>query len=121
MSKIDIGRLAGYVRKKVKRRRNNNASEVVREALRRMEDEDVKAIRLARPTAEDVLSDLTAQQLEDIRWRVRASIDSVEAGECREYEERREPLFFHQFVEQGATLRLGVVMNPVGVRQEAQC
>ena len=88
MSKIDIGRLAGYVRKKVKRRRNNNASEVVREALRRMEDEDVKAIRLARPTAEDVLSDLTAQQLEDIRWRVRASIDSVEAGECREYEVR---------------------------------
>ena len=88
MSKIDIGRLAGYVRKKVKSERNNNTSEGVREALRRMEDEDVKAIRLARPTAEDVLSDLTAQQLEDIRWRVRASIDSVEAGECREYEGR---------------------------------
>jgi Arc/MetJ-type ribon-helix-helix transcriptional regulator len=88
MSKIDIGRLAGYVRKKAKRRRNNNASEVVREALRRMEDEDAKTLRLARPTAEDVLSDLTAQQLEDIRRRVRSSIDSIEAGEYREYEGR---------------------------------
>jgi antitoxin ParD1/3/4 len=81
-------RLAGYVRKKVKSGRYNNASEVVREALRRMEDEDAKAIRLARPTAEDVLSDLTADQLEGIRRRVRSSIDSVEAGEFREYEGR---------------------------------
>jgi antitoxin ParD1/3/4 len=81
-------RLAGYVRKKVKSGRYNNASEVVREALRRMEDEDVRAIRLARPTAEDVLSDLTAQQLEDIRRRVRSSIDSIAAGEYREYEGR---------------------------------
>src|ERR1035438_5940314 len=88
MSKIDIGRLAGYVRKKVKSGRYNNASEVVREALRRMEDEDAKTLRLARPTAEDVLSDLTAQQLEDIRRRVRSSIDSIEAGEYREYEGR---------------------------------
>ena len=31
-------RLAGYVRNKVKSGRYNNASEVVREALRRMED-----------------------------------------------------------------------------------
>lgn len=81
-------RLAGYVRKKVKSGRYNNASEVVREALRRMEDEDARTIRLARPTAEDLLSDLTAQQLEDIRRRVRASIDSMEAGEYLEYEGR---------------------------------
>ncbi|MGA3075993.1 MAG: type II toxin-antitoxin system ParD family antitoxin [Bryobacteraceae bacterium] len=57
--------------------RYNNASEVVREALRRMEDEDAKALRLARPTAEDILCDLTEQQLEDIRRRVRAGIDSI--------------------------------------------
>jgi len=81
-------RLAGYVRKKVKSGRYNNASEVIREAVRRMEDEDAKALRLARPTAEDILSDLTAQQLEDIRRRVRAGIDSIEAGEYREYEGR---------------------------------
>ena len=81
-------RLAGYVRKKLKSGRYNNASEVVQEALRRMEDEDTRALRLAKPTAEDILSDLTTQQLEDIRQRVRASIDSIEAREYRDYEGR---------------------------------
>ena len=81
-------RLAGYVRKKVKSGRYNNASEVVREALRRMEDDDVRALRLARPTAEDVLSDLTQEQLEGIRRRVRSSIESIERGEYTEYEGR---------------------------------
>ncbi|HUE22502.1 MAG TPA: hypothetical protein VMQ86_12540 [Bryobacteraceae bacterium] len=51
----------------------------VREALRRMEDEDARVLRLARPTAEDVLSDLTGQQLEDIRRCVRASVESMDA------------------------------------------
>jgi antitoxin ParD1/3/4 len=81
-------RLAGYVRKKVKSGRYNNASEVVREALRRMEDEDERAVRLAKPTAEDILTDLTEQQIEGIRRRVRASIESIDAGEHTEYEGR---------------------------------
>ena len=80
--------LAGYVRKKVKSGRYNNASEVVREALRRMEDEDARAVRLARPTAEDILADLTGQQLEDIRRRVRAGIESIERGDYMEYDGR---------------------------------
>src|SRR5208337_58639 len=81
-------RLAGYVRKKVKSERYNNASEVVREALRRMEDDEARAVRLARPTAEDILSDLTGEQLEGIRQRVRASLESIERGEYMEYEGR---------------------------------
>jgi antitoxin ParD1/3/4 len=81
-------RLAGYVRKKVKSGRYNNASEVVREALRRMEDEDARTVRLAKPTAEDILTDLTAQQLDGIRSRVRAGIESMEAGRYREYDGR---------------------------------
>ena len=81
-------RLAGYVRKKVKSGRYNNASEVVREALRRMEDDEARAVRLARPTAEDILSDLTEEQLEGIRQRVRASLESIERGEYMEYEGR---------------------------------
>jgi antitoxin ParD1/3/4 len=81
-------RLAGYVRKKVKSGRYNNASEVVREALRRMEDEDARAVRLARPTAEDILTDLTGQQIDGIRQRVRASIEAVDAGDYLEYEGR---------------------------------
>src|ERR1700719_2137234 len=80
--------LAGYVRKKVRRGRYNNASEVVREALRRMEDEDGRALRLARATAEDILTDLTEEQLDGIRQRVRASIESIEAGKFAEYEGR---------------------------------
>ncbi len=81
-------RLAGYVRRKVKSGRYNNASEVVREALRRMEDEDARALRLATPTAEDILTDLTAEQINGIRQRVRASLEGIAAGAFAEYEGR---------------------------------
>ena len=81
-------RLAAFVRKKVKSGRYNNASEVVRDALRRMGDEDARTVRLAEPSAEDIICDLTGQQLEGIRRRVRAGIESIEAGECTEYEGR---------------------------------
>jgi putative addiction module CopG family antidote len=54
--------------------RYNNASEVVREALRRMEDQDARAVRAAKPSAEDILTDLTEEQLDGIRRRVRAGI-----------------------------------------------
>src|SRR2546430_17711892 len=80
--------LARYVRKKVKSGRYNNASEVVREALRRMEEEDNRALRLAKPTAEDLLTDLTEEQLDGIRRHVRASIEDIEVGKFVEYEGR---------------------------------
>jgi|SRR5450631_3892619 len=81
-------RLAGYVRKKVRSGRYNNASEVVREALRRMEDEDERVVRLAKPTAEDILTNLTEQQMEGIRQSVRAGIEAINANEYSEYEGR---------------------------------
>jgi len=80
--------LAGYVRKKVKSGRYNNASEVVREALRRMEDEDERALRLAKPTAEDILADLDGEQLDAIRQKVRAGIKSIAAGRFAEFDGR---------------------------------
>jgi antitoxin ParD1/3/4 len=80
--------LAGYVRARVKSGRYNNASEVVREALRRMEDEDQRAIRLANPTTEDLLADLNADQIAGIRQRVLAGIASIECGEFTEYDGR---------------------------------
>lgn len=80
--------LAGYVRKKVKSGRYNNASEVVRDALRRMEEEDQRALRLAKPSAEDILTDLTKEQLDAVRRRVREGIANLEAGEFTEYEGR---------------------------------
>jgi antitoxin ParD1/3/4 len=81
-------RLVGYVRRKVKSGRYNNGSEVVREALRRMEDDDARAVRLAKPSAEDLLTNLTEQQIEGIRERVRASIEAIDAGAYTEYEGR---------------------------------
>lgn len=81
-------RLAGYVHKKVKSGRYNNASEVVREALRRMEDEDERALRLAKPTVEDILAELSEQQLAGIRQRVLAGIEALESGNYTEYEGR---------------------------------
>jgi antitoxin ParD1/3/4 len=80
--------LAEYVRARVKSGRYNNASEVVREALRRMEDDDQRALRIGAPTIEDVLTDLTADQIEGIRKRVREGIASIERGEYTEYEGR---------------------------------
>jgi len=81
-------RLAGYVRRQVRGGRYNNASEVVREALRRMEDDDARAVRLGKPTVEDLLTDLTSQQIEGIRRRVLAGIKSIEAGDYQEYQGR---------------------------------
>src|SRR2546430_9918105 len=40
-----------------------------------------RSLRLAKPTAEDVLADLTEDQLDGIRQRVRASIESIGAGD----------------------------------------
>lgn len=80
--------LAEYVRARVKSGRYNNASEVVREALRRMELEDQRALRIATPTVEDVLTDLTAIQTEGIRKRVLESIADMDRGDFTEYEGR---------------------------------
>jgi putative addiction module CopG family antidote len=78
--------LAAYVRKKVKSGRYNNASEVVRDALRRMEEEDSRTLRLAQSTAEALLADLNGQQIEEIRQRVNAGIEAIAAGRFTEYE-----------------------------------
>jgi antitoxin ParD1/3/4 len=80
--------LAEYVRARVKSGRYNNASEVVREALRRMEQDDERAQRLATPAAKDVLTDLTAIQIEGIRRRVLEGITGVGRGDYIDYEGR---------------------------------
>jgi antitoxin ParD1/3/4 len=78
-----------FVRKSVNSGRYNSASEVVREALRRMEAEDLKTTRLATPSTEDVLADLTAQQIESIRARVIRGIEAIEAGNSIQFTGRR--------------------------------
>lgn len=78
--------IAGYVRKKVQSGRYNNASEVVREALRRMEDDDQRILRLAKPTVEDILTNLGETEIAGIRQRVRTGLDSIERGDFTEYD-----------------------------------
>jgi antitoxin ParD1/3/4 len=80
--------LAEYVRARVKSGRYNNASEVVRDALRRMEEEDLRAKRLVEPTVEDLVADLTAIQIDGIRKRVLAGIAEIDHGHYTEYEGR---------------------------------
>lgn len=80
--------LAKYVRARVKSGRYNNASEVVRDALRRMEEEDQRSLRIGAPTVEDVVTDLTAIESEALRRRVLESIAEIERGEYTEYEGR---------------------------------
>jgi antitoxin ParD1/3/4 len=70
--------LASYVPKKVKSGRYNNASEVFREAIRRMEQQEQRELRLAKPSVEDILTDLTEQQINDIRERVPQGSTSVD-------------------------------------------
>ncbi|HEX5235381.1 MAG TPA: type II toxin-antitoxin system ParD family antitoxin [Silvibacterium sp.] len=73
-------KLAGYVRTQVKKGRYNNASEVVRDAIRRMQEVDAATLRLAAPAAEAILADLTAVEIELVRRKVLAGIGSIEAG-----------------------------------------
>jgi len=78
-------RLVDYVRNKVESGRYNNASEVVRDALRRMEDEEARELRIAAPAADDIVADLTRLELESIRARVREGIEQMERGEYTKY------------------------------------
>jgi antitoxin ParD1/3/4 len=77
--------LASFIRKKVKNGRYNNASEVVRDALRRMQQDEVGEARLANPAAGHLIADLGEQQRESIRQLVRARIESVKRGEYTDY------------------------------------
>jgi Arc/MetJ-type ribon-helix-helix transcriptional regulator len=86
--RLDYGSACWLPRKKVKSGRYNNASEVVREALRRMADDDERALRLANPPQRTFCTDPTEGQLDGIRQRVRASIEGMEAGRFHEYEGR---------------------------------
>jgi len=54
-----------------------------------MENEDERALRVAKPTAADILTDLTEKQLDGIRRRVRSGIEDIEAGKFAEYDDAR--------------------------------
>jgi hypothetical protein len=53
-----------------------------------MENEEARELRLAKPVAEDLIANLTSEQSDLIRQRVRASIEAVEQGEYTDYSGR---------------------------------
>lgn len=81
-------KLAGYVRTLVKSGRYNNASEVVRDALRRMQERDAVDLKLAAAETDAMLADLTPMEMEMIRHKVLEGLADMEAGNYTVYEGR---------------------------------
>jgi len=75
--------LAGYVRAKVASGQYDDANEVVRDALLRMEEDDLLG---AEASADELLSRLSSEQLADIEAKVLEGIEDLEAGRSTEYE-----------------------------------
>jgi putative addiction module CopG family antidote len=73
------------LRKKVKSGRYNNASEVVRDAVRRMEEQEAREAQLAQPAAELMLADLASEQRESIRRLVRKRLEAAKPVDVVEY------------------------------------
>lgn len=77
--------MAKFIRGKVKAGGYMNISEVVRTAVRRMQEEEVREARLASPAADEVLDELTGAGRASIRERVRAGFAAIERGEYTDY------------------------------------
>jgi antitoxin ParD1/3/4 len=78
--------LAGYVRAKVASGRYNNVSEVVREALRRMEDADLHALLWKETASEDLHAALAESDVAEIQASIAEADAQFERGEYAEYE-----------------------------------
>src|SRR5437588_13124894 len=78
-------KMAKFIRGKVKGGSYTNASEVVRTALRRMQEEEAREARLARPAADDILAGLTGDARAEITKRVRAGFTAIEHGKYTDY------------------------------------
>jgi antitoxin ParD1/3/4 len=78
-------KMAKFIRGKVKGGGYTNASEVVRTALRRMQEEEAREARLARPAADDILAGLSGGDRAEIAKRVRAGFVAIGRGEYVDY------------------------------------
>ncbi|SPF56041.1 hypothetical protein SBA4_770005 [Candidatus Sulfopaludibacter sp. SbA4] len=77
--------MAKFIRGKVKTGGYTNISEVVRAAVRRMQEEEAREARLARPAADAILGDLTSEEEAAIHQRVRAGFAAIERGDFIDY------------------------------------
>jgi putative addiction module CopG family antidote len=77
--------MAKFIRGKVKAGGYTNISEVVRTAVRRMQEEESREARLARLAADDILDELSDADKRSIRERVQAGFEAIERGEYTDY------------------------------------
>jgi len=80
--------MAKFIRGNVKTGGYTNISEVVRAAVRRMQEEEAREARLARPAADAILGDLTSEETAAIRQRASAGFAAIERGEFTDYSGR---------------------------------
>lgn len=77
--------MAKFIRRKVKVGGYTNASEVVRAAVRRMQEEEAREAKLASFAAGEILDELTETEKASIREQVQAGFAAIERGEYTGY------------------------------------
>ena len=77
--------MAKFIRSKVKAGGYTNISEVVRTAVRRMQEEEFREARLGRLAADEILGELTDADKASIRQRAEAGFAAIERGEYTDY------------------------------------
>jgi putative addiction module CopG family antidote len=78
-------KMVRFIRSRVKSGGYTNISEVVRTAVRRMQEEEAREARLARSAVDDILAGLTAAERTAICRNVRSGVRSMERGEYTDY------------------------------------
>jgi len=77
--------MARFIRAKVKTGSYTNISEVVRTAVRRMQEEEAREAKLARKSADDILALLSPHELVPVKRRVRERFLAIKRGEFTDY------------------------------------
>lgn len=80
--------MAKYVRKQVKSGSYTNISEVVRTAIRRLQEDEAREARTAESSADAIINELTSAELLGARHAVQAGLDSLKRGDYVKYEGR---------------------------------
>lgn len=78
-------KMAKFIRNKVKTGGYTNISEVVRTAVRRMQEEEAREARTARAAADGILAQLSSQEVALVNRRARAGFAAIERGEYTDY------------------------------------